>query len=590
MLEAFLEERARSAFDFRAFASPQDPLRHLFEEWVPYYRDKYAICRMIAPRSILEIGVRFGYSAMAFLSACPRASYVGLDNDSGTFGGEHGALDWARKQLAPYDARVELVDTQRLDALPGGPYDLVHVDGQQDGEGTLHDLRLALAKAKFILVDGIFWTRHNLDATTHFLQKYRSLIEYAVVVPGYAGDLIVRVRDDAARIMGGARDHRAIRGEYTRDYFLQDCGGYQAFKSGEGRTLADTRLVTVFELGQPWKGARVLDVGSGRGELAHACFRAGATVIGLDYSDAAVDIARSTFAADVGERLQFVCEDVLDYVPPRQFDRIVAADFVEHIDPATLERVLAKLRGWLAPGGLLVLHTWPNRITYERQQRERRKLARQAGLFMPRNQRSLYEDRMHLNEQTPGRLRRALTRAFPHCVVWVGSGDNPGAGLQSPVTRAMLAGNESIYAVASTAPIDVERLRLALAQPAVEAPVLAQVRLQVVEPPPRVAHGATFGLRVQVHNGAARLASLPPYPIHLCYHWWEDRRVAVFDGVRTRFETPLVPGESRTVTQRVVAPSKAGTYELELALLQEGRFWADGAGGGATPRATIRVD
>jgi 2-polyprenyl-3-methyl-5-hydroxy-6-metoxy-1,4-benzoquinol methylase len=590
MLEAFSEERARTTFDFRAYAHPADPLRHLFEEWVPYYRDKYAICRMIAPRSILEIGVRYGYSAMAFLSACPEASYLGLDNDSDTFGGAHGALDWARRQLAPFDARVETADTQRLASLPGDRYDLVHVDGQQDGEGTLHDLRLALEKAKYILVDGIFWTQQNLDASSHFLRKYRSLIDYAVVLPGYAGDLVVRVRDDAAKAAGAARDHRAIRDEYTREYFLQDCGGYHAFKSGDGRVLADTRLTTVFEAGAPWDGLNVLDVGCGRGELAYACYRAGAKVTGLDYSPAAIDIATSTYSKELGGRLRFVCEDVLDYAPPEPFDRIVAADFVEHIDPATLDRVFATLRRWLAPRGFLVIHTWPNRIAYERRQRAHRKRAAEAGFFVPRNQRSLYEDRMHLNEQTPARLRRALARHFPSCLVWVGGGDNPSAGLLGPVSRAMLAGNDSLYAIASIESVDAQALRGRLSQPALDPASLAGLRLELQDPPPRISHAQVFEMRVRVHNGAGqRLASLPPHPIHLSYHWREGGRVAVFDGLRSRLEAPLAPGESRTVVQRVLAPPRPGTYELDVTLVQEGGFWLD-AQGGAFSRVAVVVE
>ncbi len=575
MLDAFLEERRRSTFDFRQFASPDDPLRHLFAEWVPYYRDKHAICRAIAPRSILEIGVRYGYSALAFLSACPDATYIGLDNDSDSFGGERGALAWARKQLAPYHAHIEIADTQRLDTLPGARYDLVHVDGQQDGEGTLHDLELALRQAKFILVDGIFWSRQNLDASSHFLQKYRSLIEYAVIVPGYAGDLIVRTREEAATL-GAARDHRAIRDEYTREYFLQDCGGYQAFKSAGGLVLADARLVTVFEAGAPWKGLRVLDVGSGRGELAHACYRAGAEVIGLDYSSAATDIAHETYAADLGSRLQFVCEDVLDYAPPHPFDRIVATDFVEHVDRAALDVVLGRLRQWLAPSGRLLIHTWPNRLVYEWQQRKRRDAARSARIFLPRNQRSLYEDTMHLNEQTPGRLQRTLRKHFPHVTVWAGNNENPVATLGATPSREILRLQESIYAVASDTAIDVQSLRQRLLQPPLVPAQLAGLRIVAVRCPERARVGAVFEIETDVENGTPlRLASFGRNPIHLSYHWRDGDGVAVFDGLRTRLEAPLEPGEKRRVAQRVAAAHRPGRYDLEVRFLQEGVFWLD---------------
>jgi hypothetical protein len=66
---------------------PDDPLSYLFDEWQPYYRLKWAIASVVAPGSILEIGVRNGYSAGAFLGARPRARYLSIDADTDTHGG-----------------------------------------------------------------------------------------------------------------------------------------------------------------------------------------------------------------------------------------------------------------------------------------------------------------------------------------------------------------------------------------------------------------------------------------------------------------------------------------------------------------------
>src|ERR1035438_4093889 len=51
----------QSDYDFRLSACPDDPFRYLFDEWVPYYRGKWAIARYLQPKRILEIGVRYGY-------------------------------------------------------------------------------------------------------------------------------------------------------------------------------------------------------------------------------------------------------------------------------------------------------------------------------------------------------------------------------------------------------------------------------------------------------------------------------------------------------------------------------------------------
>jgi len=97
MLDAIVSCSRTTNYDFRATACAQDPLTHLFADWVPYYKTKWAIARVLQPASILEIGVRYGYSAAAFLNACPGATYLGIDLDSDTFGGVKGAIQWARR-------------------------------------------------------------------------------------------------------------------------------------------------------------------------------------------------------------------------------------------------------------------------------------------------------------------------------------------------------------------------------------------------------------------------------------------------------------------------------------------------------------
>ena len=58
--------------------NPKDWLK-LNEEQYLYYESKYRIAADIKPASIVEIGVRYGYSAAAFLLACPQAKYMGFD-------------------------------------------------------------------------------------------------------------------------------------------------------------------------------------------------------------------------------------------------------------------------------------------------------------------------------------------------------------------------------------------------------------------------------------------------------------------------------------------------------------------------------
>ncbi len=134
-------------------------LAHLFEKWVPYYRMKAAVAEALQPKTVLEIGVRHGHGGAAFLHGSPQAHYTGIDLDADTFGGEKGAIGWARHIMPAGQCDLEIADSQKLTRFPGGIYDLIHADGQQNESGTFHDLLLAIRQARYILVDGYFGRR-----------------------------------------------------------------------------------------------------------------------------------------------------------------------------------------------------------------------------------------------------------------------------------------------------------------------------------------------------------------------------------------------------------------------------------------------
>ena len=128
------------------------------------YAEKYDIittrCGNIS--TMLEIGVRAGYSAHTFLQAFPAAMFVGMDANNGTHGGQGGRdgryMQWARKILSPYNAVLLKRDTQAMTALLLVGYDFIHVDGDHTSEGVMHDLDICLpalteTDAATILVD-----------------------------------------------------------------------------------------------------------------------------------------------------------------------------------------------------------------------------------------------------------------------------------------------------------------------------------------------------------------------------------------------------------------------------------------------------
>ena len=187
-------------FDITPFLKPDDP-------WPPAegmakvldcYDFKYRLAQLLQPASILEFGVRAGYSAAAFLSACPTASYIGVDADNGQDGGIIGFTDWAAQMLpskfpnariAVYKANTQqpLFSLSLSLSLPA--VDLFHVDADHSYAGCLCDLE----HAEQIGTSGSCGRHHfsagSRGAAEAFLAKRR----YGhVLFPSFRGDLLIQ--------------------------------------------------------------------------------------------------------------------------------------------------------------------------------------------------------------------------------------------------------------------------------------------------------------------------------------------------------------------------------------------------------------
>jgi hypothetical protein len=150
---------------------------------------------LLQPASILEFGVRAGYSAAAFLSARPHASYIGVDADNGVDGGIIGFTDWAAQMLPRKfpNARIAIhkANTQLPLSFSLPAVDLFHVDADHSYKGCLRDLETAeRIGAKWVLVDDITFLPTVKQAAETFLAKRR----YGhVLFPSFRGDLLIQM-------------------------------------------------------------------------------------------------------------------------------------------------------------------------------------------------------------------------------------------------------------------------------------------------------------------------------------------------------------------------------------------------------------
>jgi SAM-dependent methyltransferase len=250
-----------------------------------------------------------------------------------------------------------------------------------------------------------------------------------------------------------------MRALYTRDYFRHVCGGCDEYRRSGGAVLPP-RLARALALSPPRPGRRVLDLGTGRGEVPRHLAAGGDEVWALDSSPDAVAMARQTRAGaspEARSRLRLLLADAvgLPFASGR-FDAVFMLDVVEHLSLPQLRSCLRDVRRVLRPGGCLILHTMPNLWYYRWTYPVYRVL---AGLPRdPRDRVPLMRE-MHVNEQTPSSLRRCLRAAGFRARAWPATShrheQEPRAalravmnlGTRTPGLRAVLC-NE-IFAVAS---------------------------------------------------------------------------------------------------------------------------------------------
>ncbi len=197
---------------------------------------------------------------------------------------------------------------------------------------------------------------------------------------------------------------------FTREYFTTDCEGYALWLEGSG--AIPLRLSMCLDRAKLEPGMHILDIGCGRGELVCEAAARGCRAFGLDYSEAALELARERAAAldTVQGRATFLGGDA-KALPfgDASVDRVFMVDVYEHLHPYELEETLAEVRRILRPEGKLIVHTGPNTWFYSFGLPIARLSMRVLlGKRLPGEFRGDYDAIMHVNEQNPLSLRRGL--------------------------------------------------------------------------------------------------------------------------------------------------------------------------------------
>ena len=157
--------------------------------------DVYAhISAQYQPRRILEIGVRAGYGAYAWITGSGVAeSYIGIDiDDRARYGGPW--LPWARKLLDTLDIAWTILeaDSQAMTDLPYHDLDLIHVDGDHTYSGCLHDMALcwpSVVSGGVMVVDDATYLPGPHRACAEFARSLRD-VERIYLEPSPTGSMV----------------------------------------------------------------------------------------------------------------------------------------------------------------------------------------------------------------------------------------------------------------------------------------------------------------------------------------------------------------------------------------------------------------
>ncbi len=194
---------------------------------------------------------------------------------------------------------------------------------------------------------------------------------------------------------------RAKSQDYDQKYFLEKCTGSGDFVKG----TFSQRFYSALEAAEIKPNNEVLDIGSGRGEIAFLAANKGADVVAVDYSPSAVDLINQSAKELLKKKKGRVKARVMDAqnlkFEDATFNKIFFLEILEHLYPKELDKAFKEMIKVLKPGGKIIISTGPNKYLMDI-------LLWLAKMFF--GEVKWESRRYHVNEQTYYSLKKYLRK------------------------------------------------------------------------------------------------------------------------------------------------------------------------------------
>ena len=174
------------------------------------YEVYFALAKYYKPTTLLEIGVRFGYSFVSLIKGAEGSIKLahGFDTDEYEENGLAIALS-RLKRIVPEDVDLQLFNTNSQDILAlDRSYDLISIDGDHFYNSKLHDLALTVGKCKVVVVDDYMEERARAPfsqyqppfpiktAVDKFVEEHKDKIKDHFLVESLRGLYIIEYKEE----------------------------------------------------------------------------------------------------------------------------------------------------------------------------------------------------------------------------------------------------------------------------------------------------------------------------------------------------------------------------------------------------------